>query len=328
MKVCVIPGDGIGREVMEACLKVLESLQLDLDFIHAEAGLECFKRKGSFLPEETIEAVKDSDSCLLGAVASPRKLEEYESPLIALRRELELFANVRPFRCLHGGCLRDLDIIMIRENTEGMYSGIERVEEDKVITERVVSKGACERIVKFAFEYALENGRQKVSCLHKVNVLKSDRLFRKVFYDVGESYDLEKDDCYVDAAALHLIKAPELFDTIVTLNLYGDILSDEIAGLVGGLGFAPSGNIGERYSIFEPVHGSAPDIAGKGIANPTAMILSSAMMLSHLGYGEGDLIVKAIEKAYSNGAHTIDVGGRFSTQKFTDEVIKRLKDEG
>jgi isopropylmalate/isohomocitrate dehydrogenase-like protein len=326
-RICVIPGDGIGPEVMEACLEVLEAAGLELEYVRAEAGLACYKKRGTFLPEETLEAVRETDACLLGAVQSPGDLTGYASPVVQLRKALDLYASLRPFRCYTGRCVRDLDIVLVRENTEGLYSGIERVEDDRAITERVVTRRATERIVRFAFDHARKNNRKRVTCLHKANVLKSDRFFREIFFEVAGGYSIQAAEELVDAAALHLVTGPERFDVLVTTNLYGDILSDELAGLTGGLGFAPSANMGEDCAVFEPVHGAAPEIAGKGIANPAAMMLSGAMMLGHLGYHkEKERIELAVWETCRAGILTPDAGGGCRTGEFAAGVIGRLRD--
>jgi len=325
-RICVIPGYGIGPEVMESCLEVLKATGLEFEYVHAEAGLSCFKKHGTFLPGETLEAVRESDACLVGAVQSPGDLTGYASPVVELRKALDLYANLRPFRCYTGRCVRDLDIVLVRENTEGLYSGKERVEEDRAVTERVITRRATERVVRFAFEYALREGRKKVTCLHKANVLKSDRFFRGIFFEVAEGYPIEATEELVDAAALHLVTDPRRFDVLVTSNLYGDILSDELAGLTGGLGFAPSANLGDEHALFEPVHGAAPDIAGKGTANPAAMILSGAMMLEYLGYRrEKERIEDAVRETCRAGILTPDAGGNHRTEGFTAEVVKNLQ---
>jgi methanogen homoisocitrate dehydrogenase len=330
VKVAVLPGDGVGPEVMDACMLVLGSLDLDITFEKGDIGLACHERTGDYLPEGTNDLVRGSDATLFGAITTPKD-KNYVSPLLMLRWELELYANVRPALCLEPSiCLRPLDLVIVRENTEGLYTRIEHVHPDKVITERIVSEKACRRIVEYAFKYAARNGRRKVSCVHKSNVLAaSDGLFQRIFYGAAVNYafynKIKSDDFHVDAAAMHMVKNPEIFDVIVTLNLYGDILSDEAAGLIGGLGFAPSGNIGERHAVFEPVHGSAPDIAGKGIANPTGMILSAAMMLEHLGKPElSKRIYEAVKATLARGVRTADVGGNVKTMDFAAEVVKSL----
>jgi isopropylmalate/isohomocitrate dehydrogenase-like protein len=332
MRVAVLPGDGIGPEVMEATLAVLGELDTMLSFENADVGLSAKARHGEYLPQETLDLVTSSDATLLGAITTPKDTRGYVSPLLLMRWELELYANIRPARCLlESACVKPLDVVIVRENTEGMYGGIERIEGERVILERVVSERGCKRIVEYAFKYAVAKKRSKVTCVHKANVMKvSDGMFRNIFYGSAVNYafynKIRSDDMHVDAAAMWLAKDPARFDTIVTLNLYGDILSDEVAGLAGGLGFAPSGNIGERHAIFEPVHGSAPDIAGRGIANPAAMMLSAAMMLDHLGKGvEAVALERAVVRALEGGVLTPDAGGTATTKGFSDAVIKALR---
>lgn len=335
MKICVIQGDGIGKEVMPSAIEILKELT-DFEFVYANAGYEYFKKFGEPLPKETIENIKECKYCLFGATTTPigEKFRNYKSPILTLRKELNLFANIRPARSLHERCLNKIDIIIIRENTEDFYYQKEREEKGKAIAEKVITKKACERIVKFGFDFALKNKRKKISAIHKANVLKkTDGIFLKIFYEIAEDYGFEKisnkifvDDYYVDATAMHLILNPKKFDVIITLNLYGDILSDLTAGLIGGLGFAPSGNIGEKYSIFEPIHGSAIDIANRGIANPTAMILSAKMMLEHIGYKKkAEVIDKSLREVFKRKIFTKDIGGKYNTEEFTKEVLKEVR---
>ncbi|PKK86583.1 MAG: hypothetical protein CVT48_00570, partial [Thermoplasmata archaeon HGW-Thermoplasmata-1] len=308
-KVCVIRGDGIGPDVVDAALHVVDAAMGvgALDLFEADAGLSCYKKTGSYLPEDTIAAIGDSDAVLFGAISSPDcGVKDYRPVVPRIRREFDLYANLRPFSNYLLSS-KEIDILLVRENTEGLYGVPEEEDAEGVTTFRRITRKGCERISKFAFDLACERKRSKVTCAHKANVLrKSDGLFRQIFYEQaessmvrqGDSYscsdDLKTqaaaaassnerkivaDDIFIDNCAMQLILNPQRFDVIVTLNLYGDILSDELAGLVGGLGFAPSANIGDDLAMFEPVHGSAPDIAGRGIANPTAAILSAAMML-------------------------------------------------
>jgi isopropylmalate/isohomocitrate dehydrogenase-like protein len=331
MRVAVLPGDGIGPEVMEACLAVLGEIDTGISFEHADVGLSSKARHGEYLTGDALDLVKSSEAALMGAITTPKDTKGYVSPLLLMRWELELYANLRPARCLLPSlCVHPLDVVIVRENTEGMYTGNERAEEGRVVLERVVSEKACKRIIDYAFKHAIENARSKVTCVHKANVMKvSDGMFRNMFYGEAVNYafynKIRSDDMHVDTAAMWLAKDPSRFDVIVTLNLYGDILSDEAAGLTGGLGFAPSGNIGEKHALFEPVHGSAPDIAGKGIANPAAMILSAAMMLRHVGMaGKAKELERAVVRALESGARTPDVGGAMSTMQFADAVVKAL----
>jgi isopropylmalate/isohomocitrate dehydrogenase-like protein len=332
-KICVIPGDGIGPEVTQACVEVLEALSLDLSFETTQVGKELHKKEGVYIKTETMDLAKDSDAILFGTITSPLNVE-YISPLLLIRWGLGLYANVRPIKCINPEfCLAPLDIVIIRENTEGLYGAVERFEDDKVITERSVSEKACRRIIEYAFEYAVAKNRKMVSCVHKANVLRtSDGMFRQLFYGSAVNYavthKIRSNDYLVDAAAMHLVKDHDFFDTIVTLNLYGDILSDEAAGLIGGLGFAPSANIGKDHILFEPVHGSAPDIAGKGIANPTASILSGAMMLEHLGHKpEAELLEMAVNQVYTDRKKwTVDIGGKCNTREFTEHLINKINE--
>ena len=262
-KIAVIPGDGIGKEVMEATLHILDASDVGFEYTFADAGDEIAEKTGVPLPKETIDAVKQSQACLFGAAG-----ETAADVIVKLRRELDLYVNLRPIKSYPGtkSLFEDIDFVIVRENTEGLYSGIEEYTEEGATALRVITNKASERICRFAFEYAVKTDRNKVTAVHKANVLKkTDGIFKDNFYKVAEEFTgLELDDKYVDATAMFLITQPKMFDVIVTTNLFGDILSDEGAGLVGGLGLIPSANIGEKYGLFEPVHGSAPLIAGKG----------------------------------------------------------------
>lgn len=324
MKIVVIPGDGIGKEVVPATLHILQNIDLPFEYVYAEAGDECMEKFGTPLPDETLELCKESDAILFGAVG-----ETAADVIVRLRQELDLFANVRPAKSMKGvRCLYDnVDLVVVRENTECLYKGYEFEVGDSTVAMRVITRKGCERIVRFAFEFAKREKRKKIIALHKANVLKKTcGLFKQVFYEIAKQYDLEVSDYYIDAGCLYLVTKPWIFDVIVTTNMFGDIVSDLTAGLVGGLGLAPSANIGERYALFEPVHGSAPDIAGKGIANPSATILSACMMLKHLGFGEtAEKIEKALEKVISEGKTTPDLGGNLKTMEFAEEVLKAYK---
>ena len=327
-RICVLPGDGIGPEVVECAVDVLKQATDQLDFIHADIGQLAKEKHGSYLPDETFDLMKSCDSCLFGAVTSSER-SDYTSPVLTFRKELDLFANVRPVRSLvsvHGRSA--IDVIIIRENSEGMYTQREVFDDEGVTTLRRVTRKASERIVSFAIRYSVENGRKRLCCVHKANVLRgSDGLFLQVFRDLMERQQghLTREEQLVDSAALKLVNEPDAFDVIVTLNLYGDILSDVAAGVAGGLGFAPSGNIGPKHSVFEPSHGSAPDIAGKGIANPTATILAGAMMLRHLGFNDASRAVeRAVSDTYASGHLTYDLGGRHGSKTFTDHVLTRM----
>jgi len=326
-RVVVIKGDGIGKEIIPEAVRLIKAVTDELEWVPAHMGLECNAIYGWYLPPKTMELIQGSDAVLFGAITTPIADPNYRSPLLYLRRELDLYANVRPARKLLPNIgVGDIDLVLVRENTEGMYTGIEREEGDAIILERKVSEKACRRIVRYAITLCKRRGLTRIHCVHKANVIrKSDGLFRRVFFEEMEGTGMEAREMLVDAAAAALITRPKEFQCIVTLNLYGDILSDEAAALVGGLGFTPCGNIGERYAVFEPCHGSAPDIAGKGIANPTATILSGTMMLRHLGLcKEAVRIEDALKRTYLDGISTPDVGGTYSTSAFADEILKRL----
>ena len=325
--IAVIPGDGIGKEVMDACINVLNSLDIDFNFTYGEAGDECLEKNGEALPDETIELAKSADACLFGAAG-----ETAADVIVRLRQELNLFANLRPVKSYPNtnALFDNLDFMIVRENTEGMYiAKEEEYTEEGAIARRIITKKAERRIIDYAFQYAKNNNKSKVTGVHKANVLKvTDGLFKEILYEVAKDYEgeIEVEDFYVDATAMYLITRPESFEVIVTTNLFGDILSDEGAGLVGGLGMIPSGNIGEDGALFEPVHGSAPDIAGQNKANPIAMMLSAIMMLRYLGENsEADKFEASILKVL-NDANTLtgDLGGSATTDELTGEVINNL----
>lgn len=326
--IAIISGDGIGNEVMESAEYLLDKLDINFNFSYGEAGFECFNKNGTTLPEETIKIAKSSDATLFGASTST---PGQPSPIINLRKELDVYANLRPIKSYKGvKSIKDnIDFIIVRENTEGLYSQIEYGDDDKVIAERVITRHASENISEIAFKLAKRrNNKNKVTCVHKSNVLKkTDGVFKESFYNVAENYpEIATEDFYVDATAMYLITDPLNFDVIVSSNLFGDILSDESAGLVGGLGLAPSGNIGDENGLFEPVHGSAPDIAGKNIANPCSMILSTAMMLDYIGEKETALkINEAVETVVAKGKIlTPDLGGKSKTMEMTQAIVKEV----
>ena len=325
--IAIISGDGIGIEVMNACEYLLDKLDLNFSFEYGEAGYECFKKNGTTLPEETIKIANKNDAVLFGASTST---PGQPSPIINLRQALHVYANIRPIKSYKGvNCIRDdIDFVIVRENTEGLYSQVEYGDENKMVAERVITKKASERIAKAAFNLCIKRGQSKVTCVHKSNVLKkTDGVFKESFYKVAAEYpQITAEDYYVDATAMYLLTQPQNFDVIVSSNLFGDILSDESAGLVGGLGLAPSGNIGDHNGLFEPVHGSAPDIAGKHIANPCSMILSASMMLDYLGEWElSNDIKNAVEKVIADcKIRTPDLGGDACTMDVTKAIVKEL----
>ena len=328
-QIAVVPGDGIGQEVMKATIDVLDSLDIDFEYVYGEAGDECLEKNGTALPDETLDIIRQSDACLFGAAG-----ETAADVIVKIRQEMKMFANLRPVKAYpHTNSLSDeIDFMIVRENTEGMYiADEEKYTDEGAIARRIITREAERRIIDYAFKYAVENNKSKVTAVHKANVLKkTDGLFKEIFYEVAKDYpDIATEDFYVDATAMYLITQPESFEVIVTTNLFGDILSDEGAGLVGGLGLIPSANIGLDGALFEPVHGSAPDIAGKGIANPIAMMLSAVMMLRYLGENDAaDKFDAAILKLL-NDANTLtgDLGGNASTMDVAGEVIKNINGE-
>ena len=327
-RICVIPGDGIGPEVMEAALTVLKAMDLDMEFYPALAGNACFQKLGTTIPSQTVDLALQTDATLFGAITS---VPGQRSAILTLRKELDLYANFRPVKSYPGieALYPDLDFLIVRENTEGLYAGQEEYTPEGAQALRVVTRKASRRICEFAFRQAQKKGFKRVTAVHKANVLmKTDGIFREAFYQVAEEYpELQAEDLYVDAAAMFLVKNPQRFQVLVTTNLFGDILSDEGAGLVGGLGMVPSANIGDKNALFEPVHGSAPDIAGQGVANPTAMLLSVVMMLRHLKEeDEASKLEKALLMTLKEGrVLTPDLGGDASTLKMAQEVQGHLE---
>ncbi len=327
-RVAVIPGDGIGQEVIPAAVQVLGATRIPFEFTLAEAGWATFEQQGTALPAETLALVKECRLALFGAVSSPaRKVPGYKSPIVALRRELNLYANLRPAVSAPLPSSRPgIDLLLVRENTEGLYAGRERREGDTAIAERVITRGACERIGSLAATLAMQR-RQHLTIVHKANILpETCGLFRDLVRAQAAAYPaLRVDELLVDTMAMRLVLTPEEFDVIVTTNLFGDILSDEAAALVGGMGIAPAGNIGPEAAVFEPVHGSAPDIAGKGIANPTAAILAASMLLTHIGEEQAARRVRqAVWRVLEHGPHTPDLGGAAGTADVTRAVIENL----
>lgn len=330
-KICVIEGDGIGAEVIPAAVEVLAATGFEFDAVKAAAGWNTFLECGSALPDKSLKCAKDSDAVLFGAVSSPsRKVDGYSSPIVQLRQNLDLFANLRPVHSWPISTSRpNIDLLIVRENSEGLYVRKESTEDTTAIAQRIITEKASARIAHVACSWALR--RQKhLTVVHKANVLpETCGLFRKTVLDVASNYTgLIVDEMLVDAMALRLITHPEQFDVIVTTNLFGDILSDEAAGLVGGLGLAPSANIGNKPSpsLFEPVHGSAPDISGLGIANPIAAFLAVAMLLDHHGEVERAAVLRdAITRLLKKGPHSPDMGGSAKTHEIKSAVINMVK---
>jgi len=328
-KIAVIPGDGIGKTVVPEAVRVLERTGLKFDFQYMEVGYEVFKKVGTSVPEDVLSKIKETQACLFGATTTPVGVADYRSAVVSLRKTLGLYANVRPAKSYPiRSNVKDVDLVTVRENTEGLYSGIEFELEDSAFTLRMITRKASARIAKFAFNLAMKR-RKKITIVTKANIMrKSCGLFREVSLLVAKDYpEVEVNELFVDVAAMNLVLKPQVFDVILTSNLFGDILSDEAAGLVGGLGLAPSANIGNDYALFEPVHGSAPDIAGKGIANPMAAILSAKMMLNYLGENKwAERIENAVVTVLREGKYlTPDLGGTSTSHEVTEAIIDALK---
>lgn len=329
-KIACIPGDGIGPEVVAAARRIVDAVGVDVQWQEYAAGLSALEELGDPLPESTLDGVRQADATLKGPTATA-KGSGYRSVNVALRQQLCLFANYRPARSTPGIKSRysDVDLIVIRENTEGLYSGLEHEVVDGVVESlRIITKAASRRIAQFAFETARRQQRRRVTCIHKANILKlSDGLFLDSCREVAAEFeDVEFDDCIVDAAAMRLVLDPSAFDVLVMENLFGDILSDLCSGLVGGLGVTPSANVGEGMAVFEAVHGTAPDIAGQQLANPTALILSGVLMLRYLGeQAAADAIEAAVAQVIARGeAVTGDLGGTAKTGEFVEAVLTQL----
>ena len=332
----LIPGDGIGTEISEAAARVLEALGAPFEWDIQVAGMAGVKAHGDPLPQQTLESIRRTRLALKGPLETP-VVGGYRSSNVRLREEFKLYANLRPARTIvPGGRYENIDLVLCRENNEGLYMGYEHfipIADDAhavAIATGVNTRQGCRNIVEFAFEYAIANGRKKVTVVHKANIMKA---LTGIFLETARQMHEEKyqgriqmDEIIVDACAMKLVMNPWQFDVLVTTNLFGDILSDEIAGLVGGLGMAPGANIGEHAAIFEAVHGSAPDIAGKGVANPTALLLAAAMMLDHVKRQDlAARLRKAIDEALNlDKVRTGDLGGTATTKQYADALIKRL----
>lgn len=329
----MIRGDGIGPEIMDAAAQLVEATGAPIEWEEKQAGASAIAEHSTPLPSETLASIRKNKIAFKAPLMTPVG-GGYRSVNVLARQELDLFANVRPANVFHGVDSRfdKCDLVVVRENTQGLYAGIEYYTDPKQNAAQaisIVTRFASERVIRFAFEFARSTGRKRVTLVHKANILKlTTGLFLKAGQEIAEEYpDIEFEDRIVDAMAMQLVMHPERFDVIVTTNLFGDILSDLTAGLVGGLGLAPSANYGEEYAIFEAIHGTAPDIAGRGIANPTALALSGAMMLRHLGHREeGDRLEAALRSVIEEGKQTTpDLGGSSSTAQFAEAVKARLQ---
>lgn len=330
MRLAIVEGDGIGKEVIPAAVEVLDALGLDVDKVPVELGYGKWERTGQTITEDDLEILKGCDCILFGAITTPPD-PSYKSVLLTIRKELDMYANIRPIRPLPSvkGILgrSNFNFVIVRENTEGLYSGIEEIGQDTSWTKRIITRKGSERIAEYACKLAKSRKNQLV-IVHKSNVMKSDKLFLDVCRGVAGSKGVDYTDELVDSMAYKLIRSPERYDVIVTTNLFGDILSDMSAALVGSLGLLPSANIGSRHAFFEPVHGSAPDIAGKGIANPIAAILSLRMMLEWYGkMPEAALVEEAVDAVLTEGITTPDLGGTYTTREMTCAVVDYIRRE-
>src|SRR4051794_21665428 len=332
MQVVLIPGDGIGPEVTRAAQDVVAAAGVALDWVVAPAGLAAAEQFGDPLPESTLDLIRKHRVALKGPCTTPVG-KGYRSINVRLRQGLDLYASVRPVRTLPGvkSPYRDVDLVVVRENTEGLYAGLEHVVVPGVVESlRVVTRPAAERIVRFAFELARREGRRRVTFCHKADVLRlSDGLFLSTARQVADEFPfIDFEERRIDNLCMELVLHPDRFDVLVMENLFGDVISDLCAGLVGGLGLVPGANIGARFAVFEAVHGSAPDIAGKGVANPIAVVRSAALMLDHVGLRDaGRRVERAVERTLKNGVGlTRDLGGDGTTATITEQVIANLRD--
>ncbi len=348
-KVCRIPGDGIGPEVMEACMLVLDELDLDIKWVDAEAGWGCWERYGTTVPEETWNRMREAECCLFSAITSKPGVPSFRSAIVWIRQAFDLYANVRPAKAYRGvpsNYRDDIDYVIVRENTEGLYRGIEFQPapnelldmsglrgydpEETAVSLRVFTRRGCERIVRFAFELAKRQGRRSVVAAHKANVIrKTCGMFLEAAQTAAQDYPgIEFWDINIDALAMRLIKEPQTFDVIVTTNMFGDIAADLSAQLVGGLGLTPSANIGEGYALFEPVHGSAPKYQGMHKVNPMAQILSAKLMLEWLGEeDEAKRLEEAVATVLEEGKPlTYDLGGDAETLDVARAIAERLRE--
>ncbi|GGJ80515.1 isocitrate/isopropylmalate dehydrogenase family protein [Deinococcus aquiradiocola] len=328
-RICLIEGDGIGHEVIPATRRVLEAAGLDAEYVLAEAGYEYFLDHGTSVPQATYDAVENTDATLFGAATSPTGIKPagFSGAIRHLRQKYNLYANVRPTRTRPvPGAYENVNLVIVRENTQGLYVEQERRYGDTAIADTVITKDASERIGRFAIDLALKRGK-KLTVVHKANVLPvTQGLFLNSILDLAKPVvELNTSTMIVDNAAMQLVRNPAQFDVMVMTNMFGDILSDLAAGLVGGLGIAASGNVGDKFGIFESVHGSAPDIAGQGVANPTASMLAAVLMLDHIGANDvARRIDNAVSTVLEHGPRTRDLGGTAGTREFTDAVIAQL----
>lgn len=329
--ITLIPGDGIGPEIIAATVRTIEATGVEIEWETQYGGAQALEKFGSTLPDALIDSIKKNKVALKGPMTTPVG-KGFTSVNVGMRKALDLYANVRPIRALPNVECRypELDLVVMRENTEDLYAGLEHVVVPGVVESiKVITEKASTRIAKYAFEYSKRLGRKKATAMHKANIMKlSDGLFLECFYKVAEDYpDIESDDKIIDNACMQLVMRPSQFDVVVMENLYGDIVSDLCAGLIGGLGLAPGANIGEEVATFEAVHGSAPDIAGQGIANPTAIMLSAVMMLRHIDEFEAATRMEdAMMTVFKEGkVRTRDLGGESTTATFANAIITNME---
>jgi len=331
-KVTLIPGDGIGPEVIDSCVRIIEATGIGIEFERVDAGAKVMEREGTPLPDSVLDSIRRNKVALKGPITTPIA-SGFRSVNVALRKALDLYVNLRPVRSFKGieSRYENIDIVVVRENTEGLYAGIERYtkkDRSEGETIRMITKKASDRIARFAFEYARREKRKKVTAVHKANIMKiTDGIFLESARRISKEFpEIEFEDRIVDNMCMQLVRRPELYDVLLAPNLFGDIISDLCAGLVGGLGIAPSANIGDKIAMFEPVHGSAPKYAGLDKVNPTATILAGVLMLKHLGEKKAaDSIERAITESFKEGKKlTYDLGGDAKTSEFTDYVISKI----
>ncbi|MBI9010740.1 MAG: NAD-dependent isocitrate dehydrogenase [Clostridiales bacterium] len=326
--ITVIPGDGIGPEIVSSVTQIIDSLDLKLTWDYVTAGKTSLEDSGELIPQIVYHSINQNKIALKGPIETPIG-KGFRSVNVSLRQQYDLYTNLRPIRSLKNDRYSNIDLIIFRENTEGLYIGLEKnIDKDTVHATKLVTRSGCKRIIKEAFDFAVKHNRKKVTLVHKANILKlADGMFLEIGRALSKEYpDIEFEDVIVDNMCMQLVLDPNQFDVIVAQNLYGDILSDLCAGLVGGLGTVPGANIGTDIAIFEAVHGTAPDIAGKNLANPTALLLSACMMLEHLEYFEASNdIRKALDKMFQEKLLTKDLGGNLSTSDFTSQMIGFIK---